>query len=238
MDVCSLWDFSDPEGSRARFVEAAHNSEDADERFILKTQIARTHSWKKEIADAHAVLDKIEGELEFRSDEAKSFYLLERGRTFNSDGNPRAAEPLFEKAASLRVPGLWADALHMVAIVQKSKPESEARNREALALVQNSEHEEDQKWRATLLNNLGWDLHEQEKYIEALDVFQQAQAERERLGDASRTNIARWCVARCLRSLGRFEEALAIQRELKVLEPEDQYVDEEISELEKALGAD
>ncbi len=52
--------------------------------------------------------------------------------------------------------------------------------------------------------------------------------------------IARWCVARCLRSLGRVEEALAEQQALAAeLEAEgevDGYVDEELAECLLVLG--
>lgn len=236
MDVRSLWDFSDPDGTRAKFEDLALKTEDADERFILKTQIARTYSFKNEIADSHKTLDNIEGELQFRSDEAKSYYLLERGRVFNSDDKKQEAMPFFEKAAALRIPGLWLDALHMIAVAQDSPEKSEEKNRQALAEAEFSNEPADQSWKGTILNNLGWDLHSQDRFDEALTAFQRAQEEREKAGNQGRINIARWCVARCLRSLERYEEALAIQKELKQLEPDDKFVDEEIAELEKVMA--
>ena len=45
-------------------------------------------------------------------------------------------------------------------------------------------------------------------------LFERALAERQKRGPNRETRIARWCVARCLRSLGRLEEALAQQHEL------------------------
>ena len=59
-------------------------------------------------------------------------------------------------------------------------------------------------------------------------------------GPNQETRIARWCVARCLRSLGRLEEALAQQREL--LAEEEAFGEtagftwEEIGECLLALG--
>ena len=54
------------------------------------------------------------------------------------------------------------------------------------------------------------------------------------------TRIARWCVARCLRSLDRTEEALAEQQalaaELEAIGETDAYVAEEIAECLSALG--
>ena len=52
--------------------------------------------------------------------------------------------------------------------------------------------------------------------------------------------IARWCVARCLRSLGRTAEALAEQRalaaELEAVGETDEHVTEEIGECLRELG--
>ncbi len=57
---------------------------------------------------------------------------------------------------------------------------------------------------------------------------------------ADDVRVARWCIARCLRSLERVEEALAIQRELEQqiadIENPDGYVYEELGECLYALG--
>ena len=87
---------------------------------------------------------------------------------------------------------------------------------------------------------MGWARHEAGDYDEALSLFQVALEERRREGTANQVRIARWCVARCLRSLGRLEQALAEQQALAAeLEAEgdvDGYVDEELGECLLALG--
>ena len=96
------------------------------------------------------------------------------------------------------------------------------------------------RWVASIANNIGWTRHDAGAYDEALELFTLALVERERQDDPGRTRIARWSVARCLRSLGRVEEALAEQRslaaELEALGETDQYVTEEIAECLRALG--
>ena len=96
------------------------------------------------------------------------------------------------------------------------------------------------RWVGSLANNMGWARHEAGDYDEALALFQVALEERRREGTANQVRIARWCVARCLRSLGRVEEALAEQQALAAeLETEgevDGYVDEELAECLLALG--
>ena len=106
------------------------------------------------------------------------------------------------------------DAAHMLAIAAESQDETIRWNERALELAEASDDERAQRWRASLLNNLGWARHDGGDYETALDLFEQALAERQKRGPNQETRIARWCVARCLRSLGRLEEALAQQREL------------------------
>ena len=96
------------------------------------------------------------------------------------------------------------------------------------------------RWVASIANNMAWARHDAGAYDEALELFTLALVERERQDDPGRTRIARWSVARCLRSLGRTEEALAEQRslqaELDVLGETDEHVTEEIAECLRALG--
>ncbi|MEL6179897.1 MAG: hypothetical protein AAFS10_13145, partial [Myxococcota bacterium] len=75
---------------------------------------------------------------------------------------------------------------------------------------------------------------------EALEVFNRALSFRETQGQDKPILIARWCVGRCLRSLGRLEEALALQNALRdsyasIGEPSG-YNAEELGELHLALG--
>ncbi|CUR61157.1 hypothetical protein NOCA1240260 [metagenome] len=58
------------------------------------------------------------------------------------------------------------------------------------------------------------------EHAAALVAFEDALEARRRIGDVSRTRVARWMVAWSLRHLGRAEEARAMQRALKAeLEP-------------------
>jgi len=147
-------------------------------------------------------------------------YLLERGRTRNSSGEPAQAVPLFEAAlaASQRDAQDGADfyrvdALHMLGI---AAPEAQQLdwNLKALAAAGASADPRARGWRGSLLNNLGWTYHAKGDYAKALDLWQQALALREAAGDTGRVAFARWTVARGLRSVGRLDEAEAIQRSL------------------------
>ncbi len=75
---------------------------------------------------------------------------------------------------------------------------------------------------------------------QALATFQKATASRRAEGNPALVRIAVWAEARTLRSLGRIEEALALQKELlrecDALGEQDGYVYEEIAECLTALG--
>jgi tetratricopeptide (TPR) repeat protein len=91
-----------------------------------------------------------------------------------------------------------------------------------------------------MLNNSAWDLHDVGRFAEALPLFEGAQAEWLARGAPEQIRIAKWSVARCLRSLGRYVEALSIQQSLEAEHvaagSADGYVFEEIGENLALLG--
>jgi tetratricopeptide (TPR) repeat protein len=168
-------------------------------------------------------------------------YLLERGRVFNSSDHPEEARSFFMRAWDLAVKlgedNLAVDALHMVAIV--AEPEAQMYwNGQALALAERSADPKARQWRGSLYNNMAWTHHDAGRYTEALDLFEKAKRFREETGQQPQLRIAKWSVARCLRSLGRVQEALTTQTAL-LTEAEGQsdgYIHEEIGECLLALG--
>ena len=73
---------------------------------------------------------------------------------------------------------------------------------------------------------------DQGDFESALASFEHALAARERIGDPDRLRVGRWMVAWALRNLGRTQDALTMQRELKAdldaAGRTDPYVDEEL----------
>jgi tetratricopeptide (TPR) repeat protein len=84
-------------------------------------------------------------------------------------------------------------------------------------------------WLGPLHNNLGWTHHDAGNYTAALAEFEAALVAFESHGTPFQAHVAHWTIARCLRSLGRLDEALAIQRRLAANDPLDPYVDGEIA---------
>jgi tetratricopeptide (TPR) repeat protein len=221
VDIDLLWDFQDVAGSEARF---------ADLRAEVLTQLARSVGLQERYAEADALLD--EAERLAATDRTRTRVVLERGRVRNSSGDKIAARPLFEQAAALSDDeALRVDALHMLGIV-----DSPSWTEKALVLAEASGDPKARRWRASLLNNLGWAKHDASEHAEALALFERALELRKAEGTPFQVHVARWAVARCLRSLGRNAEALAIQEDLAKADPPDKYVDEEIAELRKTFG--
>jgi tetratricopeptide (TPR) repeat protein len=122
----------------------------------------------------------------------------------------------------------------MVAIVA---PESEqdTLNRRALLMASSAVDPRARRWRGSLLNNIGWTAFDRGDHADALALFQDALAARLEEGKVAEIQIARWCIGRALRALGRFDEALAVQQSLadehRAAGTSDQYVDEELEAL-------
>ena len=195
------------------------------------TQLARAVGLQRRFAEAHTILDEVAALLEAPDSPceagplatcalAKIRYPLERGRIHNSAGEKAPARACFqqawEAARAAEEDGLAVDAAHMLAIAAESPSEAIRWNERALALAEASEDEQARRWQASLLNNLGWARHDGGDYEAALRLFKRALTERQNRAADRETRIARWCVARCLRSLGRVEAALAQQRDLLV----------------------
>ncbi len=243
--IQALWEYSAPAESEARFRTAlaeADAEEELDYRLQLLTQIARTHSLRREFYAAHTILDEVDAQLTERTPTARVRYLLELGRTYNSNGVANRAGPLFAEAWDVArahsFDGLAVDAAHMSAIIE-SGDAALRWNRTALELAESSDDPDAQRWRASLHNNLGWTYHERMQYEDALAHFEQALIGQQEKGDAELVRVAQWCIGRCYRSLGRLDDAVAIQRELEHSAPggtPDGFVCEELAECLHALG--
>lgn len=230
-DPTTLWDFDDPAGSEQRFRTAAETAEGTD-RLVLLTQVARALGLQERYDEGHAVLD----ELSVNDPEVATRAALERGRLLRSAGDPEAAGPHFDAAATTaREAGLDAlhvDALHMVALVAPAEDQQRL-TEEALAVARGSSDQTARDWDASLLNNLGMVYADAGDWAAALTTFEEALTARERIGDAGRTRVAKWMVGWALRNLGRTEEALArqtaLKAELEAAGEDDPYVDEELA---------
>ncbi len=237
-----FWEYDDPAASEQRF-RAALGTGDPDRDLELQTQIARTYALRRRFDDAHRILDQVQPALAAASARVQSRYLLERGRTLRSAGDKDASQPLFRQAydvaRSAGEVGLAVDAAHMLAIVMP--PEAAAAWTDTgITLARDSDDAKARAMLPALLNNHAWNLHDAGRFDAALPVFVEAESAWHATGKQPQGRIATWSVARCLRSLGRYDDALVLQRRLEAEWAagggSDGYVFEEIAENLEALG--
>ncbi len=247
MSLMKLWDYGDPAATREKFralMPAANRSSDRNYLVALLSQIARTYSLQEDFDTAHAELDATAPLIEDKKASGYVFYLLERGRTWNSAGNRQKAVPLFEEAFEVaRQIGndyLAVDAAHMLGIAVPLERQY-AWNQKALALAEASDDESARNWLGTLYNNIGWTWFDQGNYERALDAFEKGVEFRRGRDQPRRLQIAKWAVGRTLRAMGEVDRALEIQLALeteneRLGRPPDGRVMEELGEL--YLGRD
>ena len=236
------WDFNQPAETEKRFRHELESLPPGAARLELQTQIARAQGLQRRFDAAHATLDGVERALGGRGRVAIR-YLLERGRVYNSSRQPERAMPLFrealEKARAAHEDFLAIDAAHMLGIAAPAD-ERLRWNLEALAMTERTHDARSKRWLASLYNNIGWTYHERGEYATALEYFEKALPAWRSRGGANEVRAARWAIARAYRSVGRYDDALAIQEELAVEGADagarDGYVDEELGELLLAKG--
>jgi len=243
-----LWDYRDPAASERRFREARADAAAAGEseiEFEIATQIARALGLAGRFAEGHEELDAIESRAKGAASVSWVRLLLERGRLIRSAGEPARAVPHFE-AALERALALGAeyhavDAAHMLGIACPPEQALEW-NRRAIEIAEGAADPRARGWLPALFNNTAWIHHDRGEPRIALELFERALVLRREKGEEPARRIAEWSVARCLRTLGRVEEALARQRALLAeLEADpstgsDGFIPEEIGECLWTLG--
>ena len=172
------WDFGKPAVSEQRFrAELAKWPPDSAQAQEARTQVARALGLQRKFGDAHAVLDTVDAKLADMPPHVRVRYLLERGRVFNSAGEPQRAVPLFTDALALAARDhdefYAVDAAHMLGIAAPPQ-ERLAWNLRALALAEAAADTRARDWRASLYHNIGWTYFDDGDASRALDFWQKA----------------------------------------------------------------
>ena len=210
--ILELWDFRDIAKSETTFREWMGKVPETEPYHLeLKTQLARTMGLRSRFDEAHAILDEVEPEIK-QSTAVEVRYLLERGRSFNSSNRQAEALPLFEQAWAIakeaKLDYLAVDAAHMMGIAEPDYATQIEWDKLGLQYIEQSKQEDTKKWYRALYNNMGWSYHDAGDYENALASFEKGVAWCEAHADLTSTRIAKYTVARTLRSLERYEQAI------------------------------
>jgi tetratricopeptide (TPR) repeat protein len=243
-DFNKLWNYEKPAETEHAFralLPAAEASADRSYALQLLTQIARCQGLQGKFDDAHATLDRVESQLADGLALTRVRCLLERGRAFNSAGQPARAVPLFEQAwRSAEAAGeerYAADALHMLAIAAPTPAERRDANLRCLDYVRRRPAQEG--WLPAVYNNLGESYRALGEYERALDCFRKI-LEFDRLKGREPWLYNRLDEVRMLRMARRPDEAFArmqdIADELRGQNKTDGFVEEELAECLIAVG--
>jgi tetratricopeptide (TPR) repeat protein len=236
----TLFVYDDPVGSEERLAILSHDplvQANPAYHCELLTRLARSQGLQRRFEDAHATLDRALG-LVCDDAACRVRVPMERGRVFNSSGDKATARPhfleAFEVAVAAGLDELAVDAAHMMGIVEAGDASLDW-NERAISIAEASPDPKAKRWFGSLYNNTAWTYHCSGNYLRALELFEKAKEYRTGQGDPKSIHIAEWCIARCLRSLGRLEDALEMQTRLH---PNDEagYVAEELGELLLELG--
>ena len=84
----------------------------------------------------------------------------------------------------------------------------------AMKLAEQSEDPNCKLWLGTLYNNRGWGLFYLGRYEDAMALHQKCRDWHEARDNVEPALISKWAVAKCLRKLERYDEALAMQQEV------------------------
>jgi tetratricopeptide (TPR) repeat protein len=240
-DFDKLWDYNNPQKTEEKFRALLPEAKEKGDSYYgqLMTQIARTEGLQGKFEEAHRTLDTVEVLITDELVVVKIRYLLERGRVFNSSKMPEKARPLFLEAMELAEEhgeDFYAiDAIHMMQIVDSPEKQLEWAEK-AIEKAEETEDERAKGWLGPLYNNTGWSYFDLKQFEKALELFDKSLEWREEKEDEMGIRIAKWCIARTYRELGRIDEAFEIQRALekeiseKGADP-DGFVFEELGEL-------
>jgi tetratricopeptide (TPR) repeat protein len=239
-DIDSRWDYDHPETTEAEFsklLPLARASGDSDYLAQLLTQVARAQGLQMRFDEAWRTLDEAEAILTNETRVARIRLALERGRVLRSSKRVDESKPwfleAFERARAWGHDAYAVDAAHMLGIAEAGDA-SLLWNRKAIEIAERSADPRARRWLGSLYNNVGWTHHDAGEFETALDFFRQALGAREAEAKENAIHVARWCVARALRSLGRIDEALGIQWDLLAQGESrgeaDGFVHEEIAE--------
>lgn len=225
-DLDRLWNPADPASSEAalKSLLAEAQSSDGGERdplIELYSLIARAESFQGKLGPARASLGKAQQLLEEQKDASKVSvrirWLIEMGRLQILEKTPSQARALFSEAWNLAgQSGEDYFAVEIAQLMAKTEPPKAQQGWivRAIEIAESSPLPKTKRWLGTLYSGLAWKLYDLKQYEKALELFQKSLGHLKTNGTAKEAFVAQWSIGKVLRTLGKTEEALAIQKAL------------------------
>ncbi len=197
----------------------------------IASQVALVQAMQQKFDDAYATLHRAEKFLVDKNGIAQIRINYERGRVMYQedlwiDGKVvrfHEIYALFYKAYALseklHYDYYTVDLAHMIAIIVPDNLQKIIWNNVALDIAVKTEDKKTKLWLGPLYNNLGQNYFDVADYEASLQAYQEAYDIFVAQKEVSQVQFASWTIARCLRVLGKVDEALAMQQQnLQILE--------------------
>ena len=233
----TLWDFDDLDATEQRLGAQLGKEPSDPGRAEVLTQLARVQGLRGAFEECEKLLVEAET-LAGTNAVACARIDLERGRKLRSSGDVAGSLPLFESSFATALAAgqdfVAIDAAHMAALAAGNSDAFVGWTHRGIELARSSGTT---YWLGPLYNNLGWEHYERGELSDALDAFREALDARERDPDSpAEIGVARYCVGKTLRALGRPDEAAALLELCFASSPGDSFFHEELAEDYALLG--
>jgi len=250
-DLDSIWNPLDAKSSVSTYrtlLEEAEKLQGGDRCHWIEllSLIARAEGFQKNFTEAHALLDQAEKLLNEKEAAyrvtARIRWLLEKGRLHIYEKTPSQARTFFSEAWTLAFNSgedyFSVEIAQLMATTEPMKTQQDWIQR-AIGIAENSPMPKTKKSLGNLYASLAWKLYDLRQYEKALEVFQKALRHLKANGTPREAFVAQWSIGKVLRTLGKTEEALAIQKvlvsELGLSGAKDGRLYEEVAECLQTL---
>lgn len=225
-DLEQLWNPADVAASEAAYralLPEGQKLAGRERSYLIElySLIARAEAYQEKFTEARDTLETAETLLE----EQQSFYLvtakirwlIESGRRYILAKTPSPAKKYFSEAWTLSINSaedyFAVEIAQLLAATEPQKTQQAWISR-AIEIAESSPLPKSKKWLGGLYTSLGWKLYDLRQFESALDAFQKALRHHKAQGSPREAFVAQWSIGKVLRTLGKTEEALSIQKTL------------------------
>lgn len=225
-DLDLLWSSAEPAASELVYLALLPGAQlltgkDRAHLAELLTQIARSQTLQGKGTEARQNLELADEMLRDTQVacpvSVRIRWLLERGRLYVWDKTPSQARAMFVEAWTLAKNSgedhFVVEIAQMMARIEPQKVQQEWLDR-AINVAESSPQLKAKRWLGSLYASLGWKLYDLRQFQNAFETFQKSLSHLKLHGTTREVFVARWSTGKVLRTMGKTEDALVIQKAL------------------------